>query len=226
MYDKEKYNLLTCYHCGNQGLMTIEHAHRYDFGEPILNAYNEVTDVDVEEIYHWQLLSCPVCHRVTLWENMIDPILEYADAKTLYPMCTIDYSGVPSRIKTAFESALKVKNIDTAICALALRRVLEAICKDKGAEGNSLEKMIANMIDREILPGMFDDACWIIRQLGNSAAHADKKVFSMHQVDQTIEFVQNIINYLYTLPVKMKKLREAIEAEKQAGKAAAEEAST
>ena len=128
--------------------------------------------------------------------------------------------------KTAFESALKVKNIDTAICALALRRVLEAICKDKGAEGNSLEKMIANMIDREILPGMFDDACWIIRQLGNSAAHADKKVFSMHQVDQTIEFVQNIINYLYTLPVKMKRLRDAIEAEKQAGKAAAEEAST
>ena len=82
--------------------------------------------------------------------------------------------------------------------------------------------MIENMIERGILPEMYDDACWIIRQLGNSAAHADKKVFSMHQLDQTIEFVQNIINYLYTLPVKMKNLRDAIEAEKQASKAASE----
>lgn len=222
MYDKEKYNLLTCYHCGNQGLLSIEHAHRHEFGDVVFDAYGEVTNVYVDEVYHWQLLSCPVCHRVTLWENMIDPTLEYADAKILYPLCTIDYTGVPSGIKTAFESALKVKNIDTAICSLALRRVLEAICKDKGAKGNNLEKMIENMIERGILPEMYDDACWIIRQLGNSAAHADKKVFSMHQLDQTIEFVQNIINYLYTLPVKMKNLRDAIEAEKQASKAASE----
>ena len=142
-------------------------------------------------------------------------IFEYTESKTLYPQSAIDTTGVPENIKTAFESALKVKNIDTAICALALRRVLEAICKDKGAEGKDLEKMIVNMIERSILPAMFDDACWIIRQLGNSAAHADKKVFSMHQVDQTIEFVQNIINYLYTLPVKMQKLRSAIVAEKK-----------
>lgn len=141
--------------------------------------------------------------------------MDYTEPKTLYPQSEIDMTGVPENIKTAFESALKVKNIDTAICAMALRRVLEAICKDKGAEGKDLEKMIANMIEHGILPAMFDDACWIIRQLGNSAAHADKKVFSLHQVDQTIEFVQNIINYLYTLPVKMQKLRSDIEAEKK-----------
>lgn len=216
MYDQNKYNLQVCYHCGNQGLLTIEHDHKHDFGEPVFNSYGEIIRFDVDETYHWQLLSCPVCHRVTLWEKMLDPILEYSDSKTLYPMCTIDYSGVPENIKTAFESALKVKNIDNAICALALRRVLEAICKDKGAEGRDLEKMITNMIESGILPKMFDDACWIIRQLGNSAAHADKKVFSTHQVDQTIEFVQNIINYLYALPVKMQKLRSDIETEKKA----------
>ena len=73
--------------------------------------------------------------------------------------------------------------------------------------------MIDNMIEREILPQMFDDACWIVRQLGNSAAHGDNVQFTVHQVDQTIEFVQNIINYLYTMPIKMKKMRAKIENE-------------
>ena len=96
-----------------------------------------------------------------------------------------------------------------------MRRVLEAICKEKDANGKTLELMIADMIDRGILPQMFDDACWIVRQLGNSAAHGDNAKFTVHQVDQTIDFMQNILNYLYSLPVKMQKMRSAIEVEKQ-----------
>ena len=74
--------------------------------------------------------------------------------------------------------------------------------------------MIKDMISSGTLPPMFDDACWIIRQLGNSAAHADKKTFSSYQVDQTIEFIQSIINYLYSLPRNIKMLRTKIEEEK------------
>lgn len=215
MCETEKYNLQTCYHCGNTGLMRIEHTHEYDFSTPILNELGELIEIEPDDRLRWQLLSCPVCHKVTLWEKTSDIILEYSYSKILYPVSTLDYSGVPEEIKTAFESALKVKRIDTAICALALRRVLESICKERGAEGKTLDLMIKDMISKGILPPMFDDACWIIRQLGNSAAHADKKVFSLHQVDQTIEFIQNIIFYLYTLPVKVQMLRKDIEAEKE-----------
>lgn len=74
--------------------------------------------------------------------------------------------------------------------------------------------MIHDMIERNVLPKMFDDACWIVRQLGNSAAHADSRHFSRRQVDQTILFMQNIINYLYTLPVKMNGMRSELEAKK------------
>lgn len=222
MYDHEKYQLQTCFHCGNTGLLLIENKIQKKTGGPIYDEAAEVVDYEPKEVYQWFTLFCPVCYKVTLLECFSAEYQNYTESKVLYPQSAMDTNGVPDNVKTAFESALKVKNIDTAICSLALRRVLEAICKDKGAEGNNLEKMIENMIERGILPEMYDDACWIIRQLGNSAAHADKKVFSMHQVDQTIEFVQNIINYLYTLPVKMKNLRDAIEAEKQASKAASE----
>lgn len=50
-----------------------------------------------------------------------------------YPNVSVQSNGVPDRIKDAFDVALKVKNIDSAICLLSFRRVLEAICKDIGA---------------------------------------------------------------------------------------------
>ena len=216
MADKE-YKLQTCYHCGNQGLMPIEHLHSYDYGGPEFDSGGNCIGRELEERFEWYMLSCPVCHKVTLREEYTNECFGDCDTmiETLYPKSTIDYTGVPENIKTAFESALKVKNIDPAICSLALRRVLEAICKEKGANGKTLELMIADMIERGILPHMFDDACWIVRQLGNSAAHGDNAKFTVYQVDQTIDFMQNILNYLYSLPVKMRKMRSEIEAEKQ-----------
>lgn len=207
------YKLQMCYHCGNKGLMHIEHLHSHKYGGPEIDDFGNFISCELEEDFNWYLLSCPVCGKVTLREEYVDEISRdyYTNIETLYPKSTIDYTGVPENIKTAFESALKVKNIDPAICSLALRRVLEAICKEKGAQGKNLEHMIHDMIDKGILPPMFDDACWIVRQLGNSAAHGDNTKFSIYQVDQTIDFMQNIINYLYSLPVKMSKLRKKVE---------------
>lgn len=216
MFDKDKFKLHTCFHCGNQGLMPIKFIHSHNFGGPVYDEIGNIVDLEFEEHFNWILLSCPVCEKVTLLEEYTDGSScdHYTAVDTLYPQSTIDYTGVPDNIKRAFESALKVKNIDSAICALALRRVLEAICKERGASGSNLEAMISDMIKRNVLPKMFDDACWIVRQLGNSAAHGDNKYFSRRQVDQTILFMQNIINYLYTLPVKMNEMRSELELEK------------
>ena len=216
MYNRTTFRLHTCFHCGNQGLMPVKHIHSHDFGGDVYDEFGNIVNCELEEHFDWILLSCPVCEKVTLIEEYNEEFSRdyYTAVETLYPQSTIDYTGVPEKIKNAFESAMKVKNIDTAVCSLALRRVLEAICKERGAEGKSLEAMIKNMIDRNVLPKMFDDACWIVRQLGNSAAHGDNKHFSLRQVDQTIVFMQNIINYLYALPEKMKEMRSEIEAER------------
>lgn len=215
MYDRDKYRLTTCFHCGNRGLMKIEHVYSQDYGGVNTDEFGNVLSVDLEEHFDWLLLSCPVCKKVTLLEDYNDECTRdyYTSTETLYPQSKIDYEGVPENIKSSFESALKVKNIDAAICSIALRAVLEAICKERGASGKTLEAMIRDLIGKNLLPVMFDDACWIVRQLGNKAAHGDDVRFSSKQVDQTILFMQNIINYLYTLPIKMKRLRNEISDE-------------
>ncbi len=107
MADKE-YKLQTCYHCGNQGLMPIEHLHSYDYGGPEFDSGGNCIGRELEERFEWYMLSCPVCHKVTLREEYTNECFRDCDTmiETLYPKSTIDYTGVPENIKTAFESAL------------------------------------------------------------------------------------------------------------------------
>lgn len=210
---EKNYKILTCYHCGNKGLLKIENIHNKTYGGPVYNEVCVVIDYDSLEKYRWFTLSCPVCGKVTLYEECDDDLYQETFIRYLYPPIDLEFNGVPESVRTAFESALKVKNVDSAICLLSLRRVLEAICKEKNANGGNLYEMVKDMIKKKVLPEMFDDACWIIRILGNSVAHGDTKTFYKSQVEQTINFVETIINYLYVLPEKMQKMKKIIEIE-------------
>lgn len=62
---------------------------------------------------------------------------------------------------------------------------------------------------------MIGDACWIIRHLGNDAAHADKIDIFTGEVDQVIGYVATIIDYLYSMPFRVGKMKTKIEERKQ-----------
>ena len=210
----DNYKLQQCYHCGNEGLLQIVGKHQHTYGGPILNKYGEAIDCEMQEFFEWILLSCPVCYKVSLLQTYSNELFNGEDIDLLFPECNVNFLGVPVEIKTAFEAALKVKNIDTSVCLLSLRRVLEAICKEQGAEGRNLDNMIKNMLDNGKLPEIMNDACWIIRQLGNDAAHAGEIRVYKSDVEQTIDFLKTIIHYLYTLPVQMERLKEKIKKRK------------
>ena len=89
------------------------------------------------------------------------------------------------------------------------------ICKEKGAIGANLEKKIDELIEKKVLPPMIGDACWIIRQLGNGAAHADKMDVYSGEVEQVIEYVATIIDYLYAMPYRVGKMKERITERKE-----------
>lgn len=204
-----------CSHCGNAGILDLityidtpyQHGH---FGDMLSDASISYK--------RWIFFQCPVCKNPTI-------ISEYTSAdgrsvnshETVYefPITTVHFDGVPENIKTAFDSAIKTKGIDRAICILSLRRTLEMICKEKGASGQDLKDKISDLIDKKRLPEMMADACWIIRQSGNDAAHADDIVFTEREVEEIIEYVSTVINYLYSMPVRIAKLKQQIEERKQ-----------
>lgn len=204
----EEYILKQCFHCGNKGLMTILCQHKHEFGGPILDQDGYGFGYELREDFEWTLLKCPICHMVSLLQvHREEENPGFDDEKILYPKNSINYIGVPSSVKSAFEAALKVKNIDTNICMLSLRRVLEAISKQQGAIGKDLNDMVNDLMAKGKLPAQLEDAYWLIRKLGNEAAHADNVSFYSYEVEQIIEFLEIIMKYLYILPAQMKMLK-------------------
>lgn len=86
------------------------------------------------------------------------------------------------------------------MCLLAMRKTLEAICRDKNAKGNSLDIMVQDLIVEKILPESLEDACWIIRYLGNEAAHDNFVSIKQRDIEIVIGFMESIINYIYSQP--------------------------
>jgi len=205
--------LLNCYHCGNKGLLNIVGQHEERFGGPITDPAGNQIDFEIEETFSYFLLSCPACRSVVLYQRDTDETMcgTYND-KILYPRNTTDLDGVPENIKRAFESAVKVESISEEICLLSLRRTLEMICKEKSAVGKSLPAMIKDLVDKKIMPEALNDACSIIRVLGNEAAHADKSSVAKHDVEEVIGFVETIIDYIYSLPNRIYRLKRTIDS--------------
>lgn len=192
--------VLNCRYCGNATLMQQvgEYKSQWDEGHGYYG-------------YFWYfMMKCPVCNRVTLVQKYWSSAHE-DDEKILYPTSIVNYTNVPESILDAFEAAIQTKGIDLAICVLALRRVLEMICKERGAQGDKLYEQIEDLISKKILPEMMRDILFVIRKFGNDAAHGDDVQFSLYEVEQLIEYVATIINYLYSLPARVKRMKKRYE---------------
>lgn len=206
-----------CYHCGNTGI--LKYICEIDSPESIdeYDEYGQLIFHQVIENVRWYFFQCPVCNNpVLISEYTCEAMpVAYRETKNEFPTVNICYDGVPNNIRHAFDSAIKTRGIDKAICLLSLRRTLEMICNDKGAQGKTLEKKINDLVNKKVLPEMMKDACWIVRQNGNDAAHAEEVVFTEYEVSEVIEYVATIINYLYSMPIRLSKTRKRIELRKE-----------
>lgn len=215
--DNIQRSVHTCFHCGNTGLLKLIGKTGWKDEDIHEDNYGNIVSCTLLEHEDWYAFECPVCHKpVLISEYTFDIANASPERKTEYPTIAVPPNGVPKEIYSAFESAVKTKGIDYAICLLSLRRVLEMICKDKGAVGRDLEKKIDNLIEKKIFPPMIGDACWIIRQMGNDAAHADKIEVYAYDIEQVIGYVSTIIDYLYSMPYRVDKMKKKIEERKAA----------
>lgn len=205
--------VVKCYHCGNETLMN-------KVGEHNLGSYEE-EDNDFYFSFSYKMFACPICHKVTLMETYGDETMVrpssrgdlegYTEDKILFPINSIESNAMPKKIKEAFESALKVRNIDNNICLMALRRTLELILVDKGSTKWGLKDKIEEIAKKGILPASLKEASSFTKKLGDSAAHGKEIEVDSSDVNSMIEFVEYIIDYLYILPYKIERYKKRIE---------------
>ena len=107
-----------------------------------------------------------------------------------------------------------------------MRRTLDLICKDKDADkiykeknpknkGNvTLAAMLKVLEQENILPETLSSSSWVVKELGNDAAHDESDISDYHMME-IASIVEAIIHYLYELPNKIKELKEWYLPEKE-----------
>lgn len=210
------FMLLTCKSCGNTGLhriMTSDKQEWFDYcdGEP-----------DYMGSTQWSLLECPVCQNVSLFKSTINDYVmdvnhpQYRQEEMVYPTAKRTFPNTPEAIVKSYEAALETLRIDLNISLIAIRRVLEMICKERGCKKKTLAAMLKDMVNKRILPETLDKCGFLIRKLGNNGAHGDEDVrLNRRDLEKLLDFIETIMYYIYELPVGIEdlKIRYDIETE-------------
>ena len=216
--NNQKQMVVQCYHCGNKTLMNVEHEVKQNFGG-IIDNKNHDFEYEMREEFRWILLSCPICHFLTLYQIYTNESMEFfddnqimqdCDLQIIYPENRMLLNEVPKKVVNAFESALKIKKIDCQTCLMALRRTLELICKDKNAEGKTLRAKIDNLISKNIFPKGLESTYDVIRQYGNEGAHSYIDLTD-NQLNELVQILYSIIDYLYIVPKKSVNLKNQLD---------------
>lgn len=150
---------------------------------------------------------CPNCN------GHIFVVFEWGDFKTAYPPLRIDFVAehIPDRIVDTFSEALDCHSHGYHVAAAILvRRTLEEICADRGANGKDLKDRVRDLRGKVILPPELFEAMDELRLLGNDAAHIQAKSYEeigQEELEAAIEFAKEILKGVYQYKGLLSKLQ-------------------
>ena len=103
------------------------------------------------------------------------------------------------------------------LAGLGFRAVMEAVCKDRQANGSNLDRKIDALADQALVTREGADTLHGLRLLGNTAAH-EAKPPSQNQILACKAVVEHLLNAAYVLPSKVNVLPRRQSANKGGGK--------
>lgn len=187
---------LKCHHCRNTVTM------------PIATSHSQVREHEANggavlwsEGNVYEILTCPACNGVTFQRGYFnDQFPEEWQSVVLYPTEAKKVDGLPPEIERAYTAALAVKGIEAHAFAVLVRRLLEMICLDKGAQGRSLFEQLKSLAQTGVIPQQLIDIANGLRNFGNIGAHAAGVQLSENEVPVIDALCRAILEYVYGAP--------------------------
>tara|TARA_R110002111_G_scaffold186936_2_gene252679 strand:- start:1414 stop:1851 length:438 start_codon:yes stop_codon:yes gene_type:complete len=126
-----------------------------------------------------------------------DEEIEY---EILFPKDDKIPSGLPIKILNALKAAEKVKTIDVNAYAILLRRLLELVCLDRDASGDTLAQMLNDLAKKGEIPVKLVKVAKGLKDLGNVGAHASIGELSENETPIIKALTSAILEYIYSAP--------------------------
>lgn len=193
-----------CPHCCNTAPQLLVH-HQYHLEK----AY--ATSDGAESEYPWStfVAVCETCLHVLVYDNtgnQWEPE-QFHLSDLVYPKSSYLHYCVPPLIKNAYNEAHRIKVIAPSAFAVQIRRALEAICDEQGANRGNLQSRLGALSDAGKLPPILSDAGDLLRLLGNIGAHGISETIHPLQANSLDEFFRAIVEYIYIAPYRLNEVK-------------------
>lgn len=180
---------------------------------------------EMEEAGFWwggelQICQCMGCdeHRFRRTYRFSEDVDEMGNLSTsvdIYPESkAISRTADPDLLRIRTVGAIYKETVQAMatgmpiLCAGGLRAVVEAICREQGIRGKSLQDAIETMAQRNLLTRAQADFLHEERFLGNAALH-EIAVPSTRNLELGLEITEGLMRTLYVLPKKAAELKAA-----------------
>lgn len=216
MSDSEKTLRVMCAECGHQ-----YRNHRILHEKPL--HYCDGPFEPTHLIVYHRFVECMGCDSLKYVTSKQDPLQDdpeermeydfkvYPDAPDVSvlrePAFGLEEAEIPSNVWKMYTETLQAVN--TGIRTLAgggLRATVEAICLDSGITSGSLQQKIDELANKNLLTKSQAELLHEERYLGNAALH-EMETPSTNALEDGLGIVEGLINTIYILPDKAKRLR-------------------
>jgi len=206
---------ITCGHCYNiapmEAVGNVNHHHRQET--------DSGPDWEYSDVY--EVLICPRCEKINItsyfWHDFMDSEDEIS-YKVLYPQSPRLPQGLPPNILKTYQSAEQIKAIDPEIYAISLRKILELVCLEKGAEGKFLAHKLNDLATRGEIPKNLVKVAEGIKDFGNIGAHAGIGNLSAEEIPIAEALCKAVLEYIYSAPYIASLAEKKLETIKSAKK--------
>jgi len=106
---------------------------------------------------------------------------------------------LPKDIEQAYNTAEKVKFVDSNVFAVLLGRVLDKILLNKKADGDTLNDKLNDLAQKGLIPKTILEAAHSIHKLRNIGAHAELGELTEQEIPILEDIIVVILEYLYSV---------------------------
>lgn len=171
----------------------------------------------IDWFHDYQVIQCQGCETVSFREayansddyypSESDPNEYECDLKeTVYPNPEFgrqpisDLQLLPQNLQSIYTETIRSINNDLAVLTgVGIRAVVETVCKDKAAQGDSLFKKIDSLVTDGVLTKDGAEILHKLRTLGNDAAH-EVKPHDKVQLGLALDVIDHLLQGVYILP--------------------------
>lgn len=199
-----------CPHCGNNAVQ--------------LATGTQVGGNEPDVMNYWFTI-CTTCKHALLYRAKQDrserPTMQsllapkrftFSDKEMVWPNAGNLHKSVPESVRSCYQEASLVKSRSANAFANQIRRSLEFVCRDRNANGRTLNDQLRDLRDKGEIPPVLTEMTDILRMLGNMGSHADVEGVDPVYVDAIDEFFRAVVEYVYVAPHRVNEVRTQMDA--------------